>query len=736
MSTTCVELIMATLKCSPSVLSLLAVTLTLLSRTDGVDICRALSEQDCACVTAGPSNAWPSVRCNFTSSSPPSPLFGLSPPSSTVRLDTVDLSGLNLTSLPLDFFPANNATVIKALHLNGNQMPDIPAVLTRLSALRELVMADNLVTSLSLNFLKAIGGLESLNLARNKLTRLAFTEGGRLERGTVLQLKSLTLASNDITSIDNGLFATTPHLTVLDLSHNRLTQLSSTDLAYLDLSLVRLDLSHNELSSVAKTALQNLQHLRTLNLEHNPLTDLNGLHFPAHLRSLDLSHTALTIMDHCQLSSIADLTFLGVKGNDLTCTCQLYLLMQWYQNLHHMAADPDSSNRGSNWTCTDTSMSTTVVSHISPTTPSTSSESVIASTLSHHRATMTDAPSDYVLRVVDLVECHDTESHCQALEHAEHHDKGSSQMVVVLHVATSDDTLMATWTLEGNGEVIVQGFRLRYIPEDNEPITSPMLPVEDRSYMIKTSGLQQHYIVCLDVLSPDTTVVTQDCVNMKDESSNVVVGILAGVVFLVPCIVAIIYVLFKDHQVKREVARGYYEMQEHEKKSEPMDEEKGSSKGLVHACHQHTSDSLAEITTCHHQVSSADNTRSTSALCDTPSAIVRREEEAAESLNSSESTSDDGQPNSRRSESREDAERVEMAARANRDNCVQVEKSARHDGSISTTAGNVNGGDDGTASDAVVCVTPKTREQGTVNAGFLCNEGDQCHNDKHQSARF
>ena len=125
-------------------------------------------------------------------------------------------------------------------------------------------------------------------------------------------------------------------------------------------------------------------------------------------------------------------------------------------------------------------------------------------------------------------------------------------MVVTLEVASSDDAIMATWTFEGDGEVVVDGFRLRYIPEDAEPRTSPVIAPDRRSFVLRHPGLEEHFRVCLDVLAWERAVVHMECRSFKDESSSIVVGILAGLVFLTPCAVLMAYVFLKDRKLARE----------------------------------------------------------------------------------------------------------------------------------------------------------------------------------------
>ena len=120
-------------------------------------------------------------------------------------------------------------------------------------------------------------------------------------------------------------------------------------------------------------------------------------------------------------------------------------------------------------------------------------------------------------------------------------------------------------------QVVVDGFRLRYIPEDAQPMTSPVIPPDQRSYVLRDLGLEVHFRVCLDVLSFETAVVHMECRSFKDESGSIVVGILAGVIFIVPCIAAMLYVLYKDRQFTRDEDEECQPLQGGEKDAEMQD---------------------------------------------------------------------------------------------------------------------------------------------------------------------
>ena len=133
------------------------------------------------------------------------------------------------------------------------------------------------------------------------------------------------------------------------------------------------------------------------------------------------------------------------------------------------------------------------------------------------------------------------------------------QVELTLDIVSSGNTLMASWTFEENGEVAVDGFQLRYNPEDGKPLTSPTISPDQRCYMMQPPVLEKHFELCLDVLTYETIVVHEECRSFRDESNNVLVGVLAGVTFLLPCAVVLIYIMVKDHRVRKSLIHPHLE---------------------------------------------------------------------------------------------------------------------------------------------------------------------------------
>ncbi|XP_070188514.1 leucine-rich repeat-containing protein let-4-like [Littorina saxatilis] len=531
---------------------LFVLTLTSVSPTSSQNACSAISNNDCSCIQSNTSSPSPTITCTFETK-PPAPLFTNLSSTEPITLGTLDLSRNNLDDLPEDFF--GRYLQVEKLVLKSNNLTRIPEAVKTLGEVKSLDVSDNKVDSMIVEILAGISGLEDLDLSGNSLESLSLGDDEQTLQGDItLRLTTLNLSSNGISSIDGTVFTSMNHLTSLDLSHNDLQEVTNTMFTQLEPSLVTLDLSNNALQRVQPFALQHLGHLRVLSLARNkPLNDVETLQFPQHIRSLDLSDCALTIINHCRLASLADLSYIGLSGNDLQCTCQLYLLLQWYQNQHHAADNADPNSMDGSWTCFSATQAM-----VSP------------------NATGTADP--HMSKVAELSQCRDTDNHCLTLEHAEHHQKGSSKIQVTLDVAYSSGTLMASWTFKENGEVVVDGFRLNYMPEDATPMVSPVIPADKRSYVMRPSELEVHFMVCLDVLAYETAVIRQECRSFKDESGNIVVGILAGVVFLVPCVVAMVYVFCKDHYISKasysKVEEAEVVVSEKDAEKEPMETSK------------------------------------------------------------------------------------------------------------------------------------------------------------------
>ena len=205
-------------------------------------------------------------------------------------LRELNLGGNQLTSVPAEI---GQLTSLTRLWLSHNQLTSLPAEIGQLTALTRLNLGDNQLTSLPAE-IGQLAALEWLDLSEDQLTRVP------AEIGQLISLRELRLYDNQLTSVPAEIGQLTL-MVLLSLGGNQLTsvpmeigQLTSLEYLYLTgnqltslpaeigqlTSLKRFDLSNNQLTSVPAEIGQ-LTSPQRLNLVGNQLTTL-----PAAIREL------------------------------------------------------------------------------------------------------------------------------------------------------------------------------------------------------------------------------------------------------------------------------------------------------------------------------------------------------------------------------------------------------------------------------------------------------------------
>ncbi|MDV3351612.1 COR domain-containing protein [Leptothoe sp. LEGE 181152] len=217
---------------------------------------------------------------------------------------TLDLSGLELTSVPKELGQLTNLT---RLYLSQNQLTSVPKELGQLTNLMVLYLSQNQLTSMP----KELGQLTNLMvlyLSQNQLTSVP------KELRQLVNLTWLDLSQNQLTSVPKGL-GQLVNLTWLDLSQNQLTSVPK-ELGQLK-NLTRFECSRNQLTSVPKE-LGQLKNLTRLECSNNQLTSVpKELGQLNNLAELYLSNNQLTSVPK-ELAQLINLTELFLDQNQLT----------------------------------------------------------------------------------------------------------------------------------------------------------------------------------------------------------------------------------------------------------------------------------------------------------------------------------------------------------------------------------------------------------------------------------
>lgn len=261
----------------------------------------------------------------------------------------LDLSELDLRSLPFEIFELTN---LQTLDLHGNHINDIPESLSILTDLRSLTLARNHLVTIP-NSLGALLNLRSLDLTNNKITVIPNSLGAlaKLEFldlsdnqislipssiGNFGRLKELFLDGNRISAIPESL-GNLVNLQVLFISRNQITEIP--------ICLRRLaklktfSLFYNQLTYLPEL-FDKMQNLEALFLDSNRLTELpQSFGFLTGLRELHLYNNELIELPS-SLNNIKNLTELYLHGNPQLGLPAEVLGPFWNSNSDEVLVDP------------------------------------------------------------------------------------------------------------------------------------------------------------------------------------------------------------------------------------------------------------------------------------------------------------------------------------------------------------------------------------------------------------
>lgn len=173
------------------------------------------------------------------------------------------LSNNRFVNAPLKSLQKRNV-IVNDLDLSGNQIQEISTDDQILINVKKLDLSYN---KLSIHTIDKIFNepktVRTLNLAGTGVSHIPLLETPFLQ--------NLNLSENNIESIHKKTFERTPLLEVLDLSSNKLGDLSSLSGLWAPISsLKHLDLSNNTFDIIAQGDFDNLEMLRTLSFHTQP----------------------------------------------------------------------------------------------------------------------------------------------------------------------------------------------------------------------------------------------------------------------------------------------------------------------------------------------------------------------------------------------------------------------------------------------------------------------------------
>ena len=258
----------------------------------------------------------------------------------TAQLEEVS-GALNLRNRAITTLKPDDFAGLTALHrldLEHNRLRSLPArVFDELGSLRVLRLGDNSLSSLPAGAFDRLRGLEELGLSGNpfgvlrpawfnnldRLTTLGLSRASLREapRSVLrrLDLDSLALSGNFLTTLPQDLFAGQDRLRTLNLSDNMLRELPLGVFDGLS-DLEFLDMSGNSLTTLPPGLFEDVGSLRELALQRNSLTTLPAGAFDGlgDLRLVSLYDNSLTTLPAGVFDGLDDLRLVSLYDNSLT----------------------------------------------------------------------------------------------------------------------------------------------------------------------------------------------------------------------------------------------------------------------------------------------------------------------------------------------------------------------------------------------------------------------------------
>ncbi|XP_033252505.1 leucine-rich repeats and immunoglobulin-like domains protein 1 [Drosophila miranda] len=227
-------------------------------------------------------------------------------------LKTLDLSRNQLHSIEVNSFP--KSTRLAHLILNWNEIANVDEhSFAALNNLTDLELNNNRLNSLPVGVFKNLNRLKKLALSYNHLEINWSTFRG------LLSLQRLQLKSNQIRSLQDGVFYVMRNIESIELDHNQISSLSRQGLFNLT-KLHHLSLSNNSISRIELDTWEFTQSLESLDLSHNSISEFKPQHLDClqRLKQLNLAHNKLQYLQENTFDCVKNLEELNLRRNRLT----------------------------------------------------------------------------------------------------------------------------------------------------------------------------------------------------------------------------------------------------------------------------------------------------------------------------------------------------------------------------------------------------------------------------------
>ncbi|XP_017782876.1 PREDICTED: leucine-rich repeats and immunoglobulin-like domains protein 1 [Nicrophorus vespilloides] len=230
----------------------------------------------------------------------------------TVSLVNNQINVLQRKSIPMALYLYLNNNLIKSLNAD---------MFINISYVQSLYLNNNCLKKITVSSLMGLKAI-ILELSHNQLEDL--------EDRSIPEVEKLFMNNNKLTSINSKMFVNISHLSILELSYNKITEITNCKINNSNLSILKL--SHNKISHIVQASFEGMQMLKNLSLTNNLITSMEMNSIPI-VEYLDLSYNLLTSIEENMFSDVyylesVDIRYNCIKETDLKLMEQVLILNQ------------------------------------------------------------------------------------------------------------------------------------------------------------------------------------------------------------------------------------------------------------------------------------------------------------------------------------------------------------------------------------------------------------------------
>ena len=119
-----------------------------------------------------------------------------------------------------------------------------------------------------------------------------------------------------------------------------------------------------------------------------------------------------------------------------------------------------------------------------------------------------------------------------------------------MQAEVEDKEIHLTWNF--NSSVSIYGFNGVILDLYKSILyVSPILQSNERKMTISYELTESESVVCLRALLNETEVLQEKCEHVSVSDLKIIIGILAGSIFIIPCILVLACIIYKDYKVRQ-----------------------------------------------------------------------------------------------------------------------------------------------------------------------------------------